>query len=62
MAFRDQLRRPLVLILLVFVPAYVITRSIAETLADAAADRPARRRLVIDDDEGRSTAPGWAAS
>ena len=33
MAFRDQLRRPLVLILLVIVPAYIITRSIAETLA-----------------------------
>lgn len=33
MAFRDQLRRPLVLVLLVIVPAYVITRSIAETLA-----------------------------
>jgi hypothetical protein len=33
MAFRDQRRRPLVLILLVIVPAYVITRSIAETLA-----------------------------
>ena len=32
MAFRDQLRRPLVLILLVAVPAYVITRSVAETL------------------------------
>jgi hypothetical protein len=32
MAFRDQSRRPLVLILLVLVPAYVITRSIAETL------------------------------
>lgn len=32
MAFRDQQRRPLVLILLVIVPAYVITRSIAETL------------------------------
>lgn len=32
MAFRDQRRRPLVLILLVIVPAYVITRSIAETL------------------------------
>jgi ABC-type Na+ efflux pump permease subunit len=32
MALRDQLRRPLVLILLVLVPAYVITRSIAETL------------------------------
>ena len=33
MAFRDQGRRPLLLILLVIVPAYVITRSIAETLA-----------------------------
>lgn len=33
MAFRDQLRRPLVLILLVIVPAYIVTRSIAETLA-----------------------------
>lgn len=33
MALRDQRRRPLVLILLVAVPAYVITRSIAETLA-----------------------------
>lgn len=32
MAFRDQRRRPLVLILLVALPAYVITRSIAETL------------------------------
>lgn len=32
MAFRDQGRRPLVLVLLVLVPAYVITRSIAETL------------------------------
>jgi hypothetical protein len=32
MAFRDQARRPLVLILLVIIPAYVITRSIAETL------------------------------
>jgi hypothetical protein len=32
MAFRDQARRPLVLVLLVLVPAYVITRSIAETL------------------------------
>jgi hypothetical protein len=32
MAFRDQRRRPLVLILLVVVPAYVITRSVAETL------------------------------
>jgi len=33
MAFRDQLRRPLVLILLVLLPAYIITRSIADTLA-----------------------------
>ena len=33
MAFRDQLRRPLVLILIVVIPAYVITRSIAQTLA-----------------------------
>ena len=33
MAFRDQRRRPLVLILLVIVPAYVITRSIATTEA-----------------------------
>ena len=32
MAFRDQGRRPLVLILLVIVPVYVITRSVAETL------------------------------
>lgn len=31
MAFRDQLRRPLVLILLVVVPAYVVIRSVAET-------------------------------
>lgn len=31
MAFRDQWRRPLVLILLVVVPAYVISRSIATT-------------------------------
>lgn len=33
MAFRDQRRRPLVLVLIVAIPAYVITRSIAETLA-----------------------------
>lgn len=33
MAFRDQGRRPLVLVLLILVPAYIITRSIAETLA-----------------------------
>ena len=31
MAFREQLRRPLLLILLVLVPVYVVTRSIAET-------------------------------
>ena len=42
MAFRDQLRRPLVLILLVLVPAYVITRSIAETL-------PTPRRIGLPD-------------
>ena len=33
MALRDQRRRPVVLIILVLLPAYVITRSIAETLA-----------------------------
>jgi len=33
MAFREQRRRPLVLVLLVIVPAYVITRSVAETLS-----------------------------
>jgi hypothetical protein len=33
MAVRDQLRRPLVLALIAVIPAYVITRSIAETLA-----------------------------
>ena len=32
MAFRDQLRRPLVLILLVIVPSFVVARSIATTL------------------------------
>jgi hypothetical protein len=42
MAFRDQLRRPLVLILLVLVPAYVITRSIADTL-------PTPRRIGLPD-------------
>jgi MFS family permease len=35
MAFRDQRRRPLVLILLVVIPAYVITKSVAETQATA---------------------------
>jgi len=33
MAFRDQLRRPLVLVLIVVIPTYVITRSIAQTLS-----------------------------
>jgi hypothetical protein len=33
MAFRDQRRRPLVMIVLVLLPAYVITKSIAETLS-----------------------------
>ena len=33
MAFRDQRRRPLVLVLLVLLPAYVITKSIAQTEA-----------------------------
>ena len=32
-AFREQRRRPLVLILLVVVPAYVVTRSVAQTLS-----------------------------
>lgn len=31
MAFRDQRRRPLLLVLLVIVPVYVITRSVAQT-------------------------------
>jgi hypothetical protein len=43
MAFRDQRRRPLVLIVLVLMPAYVITRSIAETLATP-------RRIGLPDD------------
>lgn len=43
MAFRDQRRRPLVLIVLVLLPAYVITRSIAETLATP-------RRIGLPDD------------
>jgi hypothetical protein len=33
MAFRDQRRRPLVLIQLVVIPTYVITKSVAETQA-----------------------------
>lgn len=40
MAFRDQRRRPLVLILLVIVPAYVVTRSIAMT-------QPTPRRIGL---------------
>jgi len=61
MAFRDQLRRPLVLILIVVIPAYIITRSIAETLATP-------RRIGLPDGVfvtttiGTSTAPGWSAS
>jgi hypothetical protein len=43
MAFREQRRRPLVLILLVLIPAYVITRSIAQTL-----ETPRRIRLPDD--------------
>lgn len=43
MAFRDQRRRPLVLILLVLLPAYVITRSVAQTL-------PTPRRIGLPDD------------
>ncbi|MBN1529242.1 MAG: ABC transporter permease [Thermoleophilaceae bacterium] len=42
MALRDQRRRPLVLILLIVVPAYVITRSVAETL-------PTPRRIGLPD-------------
>jgi hypothetical protein len=33
MALRDQRRRPLVVVLLVLLPSYVITRSVAETLS-----------------------------
>jgi len=33
MAFREQLRRPVVLILLLIVPTYVITKSVAQTLS-----------------------------
>jgi ABC-2 family transporter protein len=43
MAFRDQRRRPLVLILLIVVPAYVITRSVAQTLGTP-------RRIELPDD------------
>ena len=40
MAFRDQLRRPLVLILMIVVPAYVVIRSVAQT-------QPTPRRIEI---------------
>jgi hypothetical protein len=40
MAFRDQRRRPLVLILLVIFPAYIITKSIADT-------QPTPRRIGL---------------
>ena len=42
MALRDQRRRPLVLILLIVLPAYIITRAIAETL-------PTPRRIGLPD-------------
>lgn len=42
MAVRDQRRRPLVLILLVVLPAWVVTRAIAETL-------PTPRRIGLPD-------------
>ncbi len=40
MAFRDQLRRPLVLILMIVVPAYVVIRSVAQT-------QPTPRRIEL---------------
>jgi hypothetical protein len=40
MAFRDQVRRPLVLVLLVIVPAYVVVRSVAQT-------EPTPRRIEL---------------
>ncbi|HET9152516.1 MAG TPA: hypothetical protein VFN85_00195 [Solirubrobacterales bacterium] len=43
MGFREQRRRPLLLILLVFVPVYVVTRSIAET-------QPTPRRFTLPGD------------
>ena len=43
MAFRDQRRRPLVLVLLVLVPAYVILWSVAET-------KPTPRAIELDGD------------
>jgi hypothetical protein len=43
MAFRDQRRRPLVLILLVLLPAYVVSKSIAQT-------EPTPRRIELPGD------------
>ena len=43
MAFRDQLRRPLVWILMMVVPAYVVIRSVAQT-------RPSPRRIQLPGD------------
>ena len=43
MAFRDQFRRPLVLILLIVVPAYVVIRSVAQT-------RPSPRSIQLPGD------------
>jgi hypothetical protein len=40
MAFRDQRRRPLVLILIVLVPAYVVTKAIVDT-------RPTLRQIAL---------------
>jgi hypothetical protein len=48
MAFRDQLRRPLIVILLVIIPAYVITRSVAQTIATP-------RRIGLPDDVSVTT-------
>jgi hypothetical protein len=48
MAFREQLRRPLLLILLIAVPVYVVTRSIAET-------EPAARMFSLPGDVQVST-------
>ena len=44
MAFRDQLRRPLVLILMIVVPAYVVIRSVAQT-------QPTPRRIELPNGE-----------
>ena len=43
MAFRDQLRRPLVWILVVVIPAYVVIRSVSET-------QPSPRRIQVPGD------------